>query len=154
VVKKLAKWLLLENDMLWVKAFHVIAFVCWFAGLLYLPRLFVYHCQCSDEPSKARFSVMERKLYAYIMTPSAIATLCFGGYLLSYNLHAYLSMGWLHLKLSLVSLLFVYHLLCGHYVRQFANNSNAREERFYRYFNEVPALLLVAIVILAVVKPF
>ncbi len=141
--------------MLWVKAFHLIFIVTWFSALFYLPRLFVYHALCDDEAGNARFKVMERKLYRGIMTPSAILTLVFGLWLLSfYSLEQIASMGWLHAKLTLVILLFAYHGICGRMLKQFAADNNQRSHRFYRWFNEFPVLLLVAIIILAVVRPF
>lgn len=141
--------------MLWVKAFHLIFIVTWFSALFYLPRLFVYHALCDDEAGNARFKVMERKLYRGIMTPSAILTLVFGLWLLSfYSLEQIASMGWLHAKLTLVILLFAYHGICGRMLKQFAADNNQRSHRFYRWFNEFPVLLLIAIIILAVVRPF
>lgn len=141
--------------MLWVKAFHLIFIVTWFSALFYLPRLFVYHALCDDEAGNARFKVMERKLYRGIMTPSAILTLVFGLWLLSfYSLEQIASMGWLHAKLTLVILLFAYHGICGRMLKQFAADANQRSHCFYRWFNEFPVLLLIAIIILAVVRPF
>lgn len=138
---------------LWVKALHIIAVVCWFAGLFYLPRLFVYHAMSDDEASQQRFCVMERKLYRGIMNPSMIATLLLGGWLLYLN-PAWLQMGWLHAKLLLVALLVGYHHACGAQLKRFARGENARGHVFYRWFNEIPVLFLLAIVILVVVKPF
>lgn len=141
--------------MLWVKAFHLIFIVTWFSAMFYLPRLFVYHAMCEDEAGNARFKVMERKLYRGIMTPSAVLTLIFGLWLLSYYpLEQIATMGWLHAKLTLVLILFAYHGFCGRMLRQFANDENRHNHRFYRWFNEFPVLLLIAIVILAVVRPF
>lgn len=141
--------------MLWVQAFHIIFVVTWFAALFYLPRLFVYHAQTEDVAGNARFKVMERKLYRGIMTPSAILTVIFGVWLLSfYDLEALKSMGWLHVKLILVVLLLAYHHVCGRYLKKFANDSNHRSHVFYRWFNEIPVIVLIAIIILAVVKPF
>ncbi len=141
--------------MLWVKAFHLIFIVTWFSALFYLPRLFVYHALCDDEAGNARFKIMERKLYRGIMTPSAILTLVFGLWLLSfYPLEQLATMGWLHAKLTLILLLFAYHGICGRMLKQFAADNNQRSHRFYRWFNEFPVLLLIAIIILAVVKPF
>ncbi|MDX1634420.1 MAG: protoporphyrinogen oxidase HemJ [Marinobacter sp.] len=140
--------------MLWVKAFHIIAMVCWFAGLFYLPRLFVYHAACDDQPGRERFKVMERKLYRGITTPSMIATVALGFWLISYNPSGYFSQGWLHAKLALVALLVVYHVYCGHLVKVFRDDQNRRSHVFYRWFNEMPVLALVAVVILATVKPF
>ncbi|MDY6797145.1 MAG: protoporphyrinogen oxidase HemJ [Pseudomonadota bacterium] len=140
--------------MLWVKAFHIISLVCWFAGIFYLPRLFVYHAACEDQPGQERFKIMERKLYRGITTPSMIATVIFGLWLLSYNVPGYMSQGWMHAKLLLVTVLIVYHFYCGHLVRVFRDDRNTRSHVFYRWFNELPVLILLAVVILAVVKPF
>jgi putative membrane protein len=128
--------------------------VCWFAGIFYLPRLFVYHAACEDEPGKERFKVMERKLYRGITTPSMVATVVFGVWLLSYNWSGYFSQGWLHAKLTLVVLLIIYHFYCGHLVKVFRDDQNTRSHVFYRWFNELPVFVLLAVVILAVVKPF
>ncbi|HLD66940.1 MAG TPA: protoporphyrinogen oxidase HemJ [Pseudomonas sp.] len=138
---------------LWLKALHIIAMVCWFAGLFYLPRLFVYHAMSEDAPSRERFSLMERKLYRGIMIPSMLATLAFGFALLYLN-PAWLNMGWLHAKLALVVLLIAYHHVCGAQLKRFARGENARGHVFYRWFNEIPVLFLLVIVILVVVKPF
>lgn len=141
--------------MLWLKAFHIITVVTWFAALFYLPRLFVYHAMCDDESGNERFKVMERKLYRGIMTPSAILVLILGIWLMSfYPLEAILQMHWLHAKLILVTLLFAYHGMCGRILRDFANNKNQRSHVYYRWFNELPVIILVAVIILAVVKPF
>lgn len=140
--------------MLWVKAFHIVAVVCWFAALFYLPRLFVYHSQASDLLSLERFKIMERKLYRGIANPSMIATIVLGVWLISYNVDGYLQSGWLHAKLMLVAILLAYHLYCGKLLKRFAMNANTRSHVFYRWFNEFPVLLLIAIVILVVVKPF
>jgi len=140
--------------MLWVKAFHIVAVVCWFAALFYLPRLFVYHCQSEDKTSQERFKIMERKLYRGIGTPSMIATLILGMWLLSYNMEGYLQGAWLHAKLTLVAILIAYHFYCGTLLRTFARDENNKSHIFYRWFNEFPVLLLVGIMILVVVKPF
>jgi putative membrane protein len=141
--------------MLWVKAFHIICVVTWFAALFYLPRLFVYHAMCDDEQGNERFKVMERKLYRGIMTPSAILALILGVWLMSfYSLEAILNMHWLHAKLTLVFLLFAYHGVCGRMLKDFAKDNNQRSHVYYRWFNELPVLILVAVIILAVVKPF
>lgn len=137
--------------LLWLKAFHVIAVVTWFAGLFYLPRLFVYHADARDTIGVERFKVMERRLFA-IMTIGACATLALGIAMLVVA-PGYLAMGWLHFKLMLVVLLIIYHLCCYKFTRQFARDDNVRTARWYRMFNELPSLLLVGIVILAVVKP-
>jgi len=138
---------------LWIKAVHIIAVVCWFAALFYLPRLFVYHAMSEDEPSKARFIIMERKLYRGIMTPSMVLTVLLGLWLLHLN-PAWLQMGWMHAKLTLIALLIAYHFMCGMQLKRFARGENNRSHVFFRWFNEVPVLFLIVIVILVVVKPF
>jgi putative membrane protein len=138
--------------MLWLKAFHVVAMVTWFAGLFYLPRLFVYHADATDAVSLARFQVMERRLFA-IMTIGAVLTVVLGVAMIV-ALPAYLKMGWLHAKLLLVALLIVYHGYCYNLLGDFAAARNAHTAKWYRGFNEVPSLLLVGIVLLAVAKPF
>lgn len=140
--------------MLWLKAFHIIALICWFAGIFYLPRLFVYHAMAEDQTSRERFKIMERKLYRGIMNPAMIATLVFGIWMLALNWQYYLSQGWMHAKLLLVLLLIGYHHMCLGYMKKFARDENTKSDRFFRIFNEIPVLLLVAIVILVVVKPF
>lgn len=139
--------------MLWVKSIHLIAVICWFAGLFYLPRLFVYHAMSEDSISRERFKIMERKLFRGIMTPSAVIAVIMGAWLLSYNPDYYLSAGWMHGKLALVLVLIGYHGLCWKYLLAFRDDINQKSHRFYRYFNEFPVLLLVGIVILVVVKP-
>ena len=137
--------------MLWLKAFHVVFMVTWFAGLFYLPRLFVYHAMSDDAASLARFKVMERKLYYGIMTPGAVLTVGTGlGLWLVYGI----SGGWLHAKLAVVATLIAYHLWCGRLVGIFRQDENRRSHVWYRWFNEVPVLMLIAIVVLVIVKPF
>ena len=139
---------------LWLKALHIIAVVCWFAGLFYLPRLFVYHAMSEDSTSRERFCVMERKLYRGIMNPSMIATLLLGFGLIATNPGYYFSQGWMHAKLALVLLLVGYHHACCAQLKRFARDENTRGHVFYRWFNEVPVLFLLGIVILVVVRPF
>lgn len=140
--------------MLWIKALHIIFMVTWFAGLFYLPRLFVYHAACDDEPGNARFKIMERKLYA-IMTIGAVLTVLFGLWLLfGYHLTTLQTSLWLPIKLVLVASLIAYHFYCGHLVSIFRDDNNRRSHVFYRWFNEFPAIILIAVVILAVVRPF
>lgn len=139
--------------MLWFKAFHIIAMVCWFAVLFYLPRLFVYHSMAEDEIGKERFKVMERKLYRGIGTPSMIATFIFGFAIVAFAPEYYFSSGWFHAKLTLVLILAGYHGYCGKLVKQFASDQNERNHVFFRWFNEFPVLILIAVVILVVVKP-
>jgi putative membrane protein len=142
--------------MLWVKAWHIIFMVTWFAGLFYLPRLFVYHALCDvtkpeDAASIARFKVMERKLFYGIMTPGGILTIAFGLWLwLGYGITG----GWLHAKLALVALLVAYHVHCGKLLRDFKQDRNRHGHVYYRWFNEMPVIVLIAITILVMVKPF
>ena len=141
--------------MLWLKAFHLIFMVTWFAGLFYLPRLFVYHAMSDDEISNERFKIMERKLFFGIMTPGMILTFIFGIWmLLDYAWAQYSSTGWLHTKLTLLILLVVYHGYCGKWLLDFKHDRNKRSHVFYRWMNEVPVIFLLGIIILATVKPF
>jgi putative membrane protein len=140
--------------MLIIKAFHIIAVVAWFAGLFYLPRLFVYHADATDLISIDRFKIMERRLYFAITWPAAVFTTVLGIWLLSYNYEYYLKASWMHAKLGLVLLLWIYHLACGYYLHLFAQNKNVRSVRFFRFFNEIPTILLIGIVLFVVVKPF
>lgn len=138
--------------MLWFKAFHVIAVVAWFAGLFYLPRLYVYHADAKDSISIERFIIMERRLFA-IMSIGAGLAVIFGAAMLAAS-PAYLGLGWLRVKLLFVLLVIAYHLFCYKLMRDFAQNRNTRTAKWYRGFNELPSLLLIAIVLLAVLKPF
>jgi putative membrane protein len=139
--------------MQWLIAFHVIFVVCWFSGLFYLPRLFVYHADCHDQPGNERFKIMEHKLYYYITIPSAILATIFGLSLWLPHYDEYAHMTWLHAKLILVLILWFFTVACGYYVKQFKLNKNHHSHKFYRYFNEVPSIILVAVVILSFVKP-
>ena len=136
--------------MLWTKTFHIVFVVTWFAGLFYLPRLFVYHAQAEDEIGRERFKIMERKLYFGISTPSAVLALATGLFLW---LHYGFGGMWLMYKLLLVLILVAYHLICWKYLFDFKNDRNSRSHVFYRWFNEVPVILLLAIVALVVLKP-
>lgn len=140
--------------MLWIKAWHIIALVAWFAGLFYLPRLFVYHTESHDNLSINRFKIMESRLFYAIIWPAGILTTVTGLWLISFNLSYYKQAGWMHVKLSLVGLLWTYHFICGYFVRQFAHDKSHYSSFFFRVFNEMPTLLLIGIVILVVVKPF
>ena len=140
--------------MLWFKALHIIAVICWFAGLFYLPRLYVHHAMTEDKATIERFKIMERKLYRGIMTPSAVLTVLFGAIVIGYNPQYYMASGWMHAKLFCVLLLLVYHYMCWHYLKLFRDDRNTRPHTYYRIFNEVPTVLLIVIVILVVVKPF
>ena len=140
--------------MLWVKSLHIIFMVTWFAGLFYLPRLFVYHTMSNDLPSIERFKVMERKLYYGIMTPGAILTIIFGMWLwLGYGISGIAGSWWLHAKLFLVVVLIAYHYYCGRLLADFKIDKNRHGHVYYRWFNEVPVIILIAVVILVVVKP-
>lgn len=136
--------------MLWVKALHIIFITSWFAGLFYLPRLFVNHAMVADAATLERLQLMEHKLYRF-MTPLAVLALTFGIWLwLGYGITG----GWLHAKLGLVGVLVAYHLYCGRIIKDFAQGKNRRTHVWFRWFNEVPVLILFVIVILVVVKPF
>jgi putative membrane protein len=137
--------------MLWLKALHVVFVVTWFAGLFYLPRLFVYHAVTTDAPGLARFIVMERRLY-FMMSLGALLTLLFGTAMLV-AAPDYLAMGWLRAKILLVALLVGYHAWCYRLMLALRAGNDRHSQRWYRLFNEVPGLLLLAIVVLAVVKP-
>ena len=140
--------------MLWMKAFHLFFVISWFAGILYLPRLFVYHAMSNDVETRAQLKVMERKLYRFI-TPFMVLTVALGLWMLyEYAWEAYARTGWLHVKLMLVAVLLIYHFYCGSLVRTFAKDENRRSHTWYRWFNELPVLILLPIVILTIVKPF
>jgi len=144
----------MTTGYLWIKAFHIIGVVCWFAALFYLPRLFVYHSSTTDLAGRERFKVMEAKLYRVIMRPSMLVAVGFGLWMLALAWDVFAATGWLWIKLAGVVLLLGYHHYCARLVRAFAEDRSPHSERFYRMFNEVPALLLILIVILVVVKPF
>jgi protoporphyrinogen IX oxidase len=137
--------------MLWLKAFHIVFVVTWFAGLFYLPRLFVYHSAASDALGLERFAVMERRLFA-IMTIGGVLAIAFGISMVA-AAPGYLDFLWLRVKLALVAALIAYHLWCFALMRDLRAGRNTHSQRWYRLFNEVPSLLLIAIVVLAVVKP-
>lgn len=139
-----------EVPQVWIKALHIIFMVTWFAGLFYLPRLFAYHSTATDAAGIERFKIMERKLFYGIMTPGAILTLIFGVWLwLGYGFNG----TWLHIKLALVIVLIAYHIYCGKLLMDFKHDRNKHSHTFYRWLNEFPVLILIAVVILAVVKP-
>jgi len=140
--------------MLWVKAFHVAFVIFWFAGLFYLPRLFVYHSMATDHVGIERFKIMERKLYWGIMTPSGVIATLLGLWLLIAGWSAYAQAGWLHAKLLLALALIGYHVYCGGIMESFARDQNRRSDRFYRWFNEIPLIFVIGIVVLVIVKPF
>jgi len=136
--------------MLWIKTLHIVFMVTWFAGLFYLPRLFVYHAMSKDKISHERFIIMERKLFFGIMTPAAFLTIFFGGWL--WNLFGATAQ-WLEIKVGLVILLLIYHYLCFKYLNDFKNNKNKHTHIYFRWFNEVPVLGLIAIIYLVEFKP-
>ncbi len=140
---------------MWLKAFHLIFMVTWFAGLFYLPRLFVYHAMSEDLVSIERFKIMERKLYFGIMTPAMVLTLLFGLWMLAdYAWNIYRASGWLRIKLFLIVILVGYHALCAKWLLDFKHDRNIHSDVYYRWMNEIPLLLLIAIILLASVKPF
>jgi putative membrane protein len=138
---------------LWIKAFHIIFVICWFAGIFYLPRLFVHHAMSTDKATQLRLSIMERKLYRFT-TPFAFISLFLGLWMVYLNPDYYLQAGWFYAKVILIILLFAYHFYCGKLVTVFEQGNNQRSHVFYRIFNELPVFALFIIVILVVVKPF
>lgn len=139
----------------WIKALHVISIIAWMAGLLYLPRLFVYHCEVpAGSDTSERFKVMERRLLRAIMNPAMISAYVFGIAMIVMNRELFLQGGWLHAKLLFVLLLTVSHMMMAKWRREFAEDRNTRPQRFYRIANEVPTLLMIGIVIFVIVKPF
>lgn len=137
----------------WIKAFHIVAVIAWMAGMLYLPRLFVYHCKAPSGSTQAEtFKIMERRLLKAIMLPAMIATWALGLVLAVQG--GWLSFGWLHAKLLLVVVMSGMHGWLSRLARDFATNRNTHSQKFFRILNEVPTILMIAIVILVVVKPF
>ena len=137
--------------MLWIKSFHIIFMVTWFGGLFYLPRLFVYHAMSEDTASRERFKIMERKLFFGIMTPGAILTIVFGLWLwLGYGFYG----GWLYAKMALVAVLVVYHIYCGKLMNDFRQDRNRYGHVFYRWLNELPVVVLIAVILLVELQPF
>ena len=137
--------------MLWIKSFHIIFMVTWFAGLFYLPRLFVYHAMSEDTASRERFKIMERKLFFGIMTPGAMLTIAFGLWLwLGYGFYG----GWLYAKMALVAVLVVYHGYCGKLMIDFKQDRNRHGHVFYRWLNELPVVAMIAIILLVELQPF
>ncbi len=138
---------------LWVKAWHIISIIAWMAGLLYLPRLFVYHAGATPgSEASETFKVMERRLLRAIMNPAMLSSLLFGGLLLADVGTVWIS-GWLHAKLGAAALLVALHMMMARWRREFADDANTRSQKFYRYANEAPTLLMILIVIMAVLKP-
>ncbi|MEE2782272.1 MAG: protoporphyrinogen oxidase HemJ [Pseudomonadota bacterium] len=139
---------------LWLESFHIIAVICWFAGIFYLPRLFIYHTASFDEISKERFQMMESKLYRIIMNPSMIVTLILGSWMLIERWQAYSGQMWVWLKIALVICLVGYHHYCLIIMRALADGTSTHTDKFLRIFNEIPVLILIPVVVLVVVKPF
>jgi putative membrane protein len=139
--------------MLWVKSFHIIFMVTWFAALFYLPRLFVYHAAADDDASNQRFKIMERKLYYGIATPGAVITIALGFWLIHIMGYGLLSAFWLQAKLTLVTLLVFYHLYCGKLLKDFKHDRNTHGHVWYRWFNELPVFILIGVVLLVELKP-
>lgn len=139
--------------MLWLKAFHIIFVVCWFAGLFYLPRIFVYYAASEHAAVREQLAVMARRLYRFV-TPFMVIAIALGLAMIARNPDYYLASKWMWLKLGGVVLLVIYHVICGRYVRAISDARNRRDHVFYRFFNEIPVLFLFAIVLLAVLKPF
>jgi putative membrane protein len=140
--------------MLWVKAFHIIFMVTWFAALFYLPRLFVYHAETKDETGNQRFKIMERKLFYGIATPGAVITIALGFWLIHLIGYYVLSAFWLQAKLILVTILVVYHIYCGKLLNDFRLDRNRHSHVWYRWFNEFPVFILIAVILLVELQPF
>jgi putative membrane protein len=139
--------------MLWLKAFHIIFVVCWFAGLFYLPRIFVYYAASEHPQTREQLAIMARRLYRFV-TPFMFIAIALGLAMMSTNWDYYLQAKWLWVKLAGVTFLVVYHFQCGRYVTRINNHEDSHSHVFYRFFNEVPVIFLFLIVILAVLKPF
>ncbi|UNU73711.1 CopD family protein [Moraxella nasovis] len=140
--------------LMYLKAFHIIAVICWFAGIFYLPRLFVYHAMSDDVISQERFVVMERKLYRGIMNPAMMLTWLLGLSMVVMNWDIYKTQGWLHAKIILVILLTVYHVVCGKFRLKLMANHAYKSHVYWRWFNEIPVFILIGVVLLVVIKPF
>lgn len=138
--------------MLWLKAFHLIFVVCWFAGIFYLPRILVYYAASENPQTRQQLAVMARKLYRFV-TPFMLLAIGFGLAMLATNIDYYLSAPWLWIKMVLVAILVAYHVQCGRYVRAINEDKNSHSHVYYRFFNEVPVIFLFAIILLAVLKP-
>lgn len=139
--------------MLWLKALHIIFVVCWFAGLFYLPRIFVNYAATESPEARQVLAVMARRLYRFV-TPFMVILVVLGIAMIALNPGYYLQAGWLWVKLAGMVFLVAYHFQCGRYVRALLEERNTRTHTFYRFFNEVPVLFLFAMVLLAVLKPF
>ncbi|MEH6607728.1 MAG: CopD family protein [Halioglobus sp.] len=138
--------------MLWLKAFHLIFVVCWFAGIFYLPRILVYYAASENPETRQQLAVMAHKLYRFV-TPFMLLAIGFGLAMLATNIDYYLSAPWLWIKLVMVAILVAYHVQCGRYVRAINEDNDHHSHVYYRFFNEVPVIFLFAIILLAVLKP-
>lgn len=139
---------------LWLKVFHQFSIMAWYAGLWYLPRLFVYHAECNEHPVHEKLTIMMYRLYTYIMTPALFIVLISGLSIVYINSHAYLNAGWFHVKLTAVFFLIIFHFVCRWHLSQFQSKKNIYSGVYFRAFNEVPTVLLIVILSMAVVKPF
>jgi protoporphyrinogen IX oxidase len=140
--------------MLWVKTFHILFVISWFAGIFYLPRIFVNLAMTDNKPDVYQhLLLMARKLYRFI-TPFMLLTLISGGWLVSYSLDYYMQSGWFHAKVGLVVLITVYHVMCGNLLKKFEHNKNTKSHVFYRVFNELPVFALLGVLIFVVIRPF
>ena len=139
---------------LWLKAFHLISIICWFAGLFYLPRLFVYHSDSSDAISNDRFKTMEKKLHNIIMMPAMSSVILTGSGLFYLNAPVYLANRWFLVKMSAIAMLLVFHACCTWHMWQFRADKNTYTRRYFIPFNEIPSVLLICIIIMVVVKPY
>lgn len=139
--------------MLWLKAFHIIFVVCWFAGLFYLPRIFVYYAASEHAATRQQLAVMARKLYRFV-TPFMFIAIALGVAMMAMNIDYYLHAKWMWLKLAAVTFLVIYHVQCGRYVHAINESTDQHTHVFYRFFNEIPVLFLFGIVLLVVLKPF
>ena len=144
----------LMQHYLWIKSFHVISVIAWMAGMLYLPRLYVYHAGAKEGSEESEtFKVMENRLLRYIMNPAMIATWLFGTMMITANPDLF-SMGWMHVKFTAVILMTVIHMIYARWRRKFAVDDNLHTGKFYKIWNEIPTILLIIIVIMAIAKPF
>lgn len=139
--------------VLWLKVFHLTFVVTWFAALFYLPRLFVYHVEASDRPSLARFELMEKRLYYGILLPSSLLVLMIGALMTILTWEAYVTKIWYWVKILLVVMLFGYQGMCSRFRKKLVQGQNTYSHVFYRWFNEVPLILLILILIMVVIKP-
>ncbi len=140
--------------MKWILALHILSVIAWMAGLLYLPRIFVYHAETQNVETLQTFKTMERRLFYFIMTPALVLVLLTGHWLfVNYSTQHPDHMGWLYLKIFFVGWLLVFHVMCGYYLRKFQQNQNTRSGQFFRIFNEIPTILMIVIVLLVVLKP-